>query len=358
MRNLPLLFASVGLGTFLTAHNWGNNSALEAQPALTWAQLPPLPNKLGVAAPFAGVSGDALLVAGGANFPGRMPWEGGQKVWHDEVYALSDTNRAWQLVGHLPRPLAYGVAVTLPDGVLCIGGSDAAGHRSEVFELQWRSGRLAVEPREPLPLPLAQACGAVAGDTVYVACGATEPGEHSATNRVFTASTREGGRHWREIAPFPGQPRILPVAAALGDTFYLAGGAALEPMHGRVPRVYLCDAWSFQPGRGWKRIADLPKPAVGAPSPAPALDSQFLVVGGDDGSLAGFQPVENHPGFPNLILLYDARQNTWRTNGATPAPRATTPVVRWHDRFVMPSGELRPGVRSPQVWTLRLGTDK
>lgn len=330
---------------------------LNGQTTITWSQLPPLPDALGVAAPFVGTSGGALLVAGGANFPGKMPWDGGQKVWHDEVYALDQTNGAWQLAGRLPRALAYGVAVSINGGVLCIGGSDAAGHHREVFELHWRHGRLETEPRDPLPLPLAQACGAVVGNTVYVACGATEPGEKTATNRVFALRYASKDLRWREVEAFPGQSRILPVAAAIGDTLYLAGGAALEPTNGHVARVYLRDAWSFRPDRGWRRVADLPKPSVAAPSPAPGVGSEFFVVGGDDGSLAGFQPVEKHPGFPKMILAYDAVKNLWRTNGETPAPRATVPVVRWQDRFVIPSGELRPGVRSPEVWTLRIGTD-
>ena len=45
--------------------------------AQTWEQLPPIPKPLGVAAPFAGVSGGALLVAGGEVRPGvRSP-----EVW-------------------------------------------------------------------------------------------------------------------------------------------------------------------------------------------------------------------------------------------------------------------------------------
>ena len=46
-----------------------------------WEKLPPLPDREGFAGSFAGVSGDALLVAGGANFPGAKPWEGGAKAW-------------------------------------------------------------------------------------------------------------------------------------------------------------------------------------------------------------------------------------------------------------------------------------
>jgi len=56
-------------------------------------ELPPLPDPRGVAGVFAGVSGNALLVAGGANFPGQPPWEGGQKKWNNEVYVLSVTGQ-------------------------------------------------------------------------------------------------------------------------------------------------------------------------------------------------------------------------------------------------------------------------
>lgn len=53
---------------------------------LAWDTLPPLPpsagqsQQVGVAGPFAGVHRDALLVAGGANFPEKRPWDGGAKI--------------------------------------------------------------------------------------------------------------------------------------------------------------------------------------------------------------------------------------------------------------------------------------
>ena len=107
----------------------------------TWDQLAPLPDPLGVATPFAGVSGGALLVAGGANFPDKMPWEGGKKVWHDRV---------------------------------------------------WKSGALTTQPLPPLPIALSGASGALVGDTLIVACGSEASGEQAATNRATTLRSTAG----------------------------------------------------------------------------------------------------------------------------------------------------------------------
>ena len=83
---------------------------------LVWKQLPSLPDPPGVAGSFAGVSGISLIVAGGANFPDKMPWEGGKKVWHDRVWVLDKPDGTWREGSKLPRPLGYGVSVSAPDG--------------------------------------------------------------------------------------------------------------------------------------------------------------------------------------------------------------------------------------------------
>ena len=197
-------------------------SACSFRPAshsLHWSQLPPLPDALGVAGPFAGVSGETLLVAGGANFPGKMPWEGGKKVWHDDVYALAGVNSHWTRVGKLPRPLAYGISVTTKTGVVCIGGNDAGRHYRDVFRLSYRAGIFSVQPMPSLPLPLANAAGALVGSTIYVAGGSDQPGEHSALNQCFTLNLNEKFPAWQTIEPCPGKARILPVAAGVGKIF-------------------------------------------------------------------------------------------------------------------------------------------
>ena len=47
---------------------------------------------LGFAGPINGISNDALIVSGGANFQDKMPWEGGKKHYSDEIHVLQKQN--------------------------------------------------------------------------------------------------------------------------------------------------------------------------------------------------------------------------------------------------------------------------
>lgn len=144
-----------------------------------WSQLPPLPDREGFAAMFAGVSGDALVVAGGANFPEKRPWEGGTKVWYDDVWVLEKPEAAWRKAGKLPRPLGYGVTVTWKDEVLCVGGSNADGHHAEVFSLRLDNGAVKIKDyrlyqnraRMPVGHWPAISCSSQAASTSRMRCG-------------------------------------------------------------------------------------------------------------------------------------------------------------------------------------------
>ena len=102
--------------------------AVGASP-IAWEERPPIPDEHGFAGPFAGVSSGTLVVAGGANFPSSYPWEGGSKVWHDRIFLLPEGAKAWTVsTSKLPKALAYGVSVSLPERnlIVMLGGSDSA----------------------------------------------------------------------------------------------------------------------------------------------------------------------------------------------------------------------------------------
>jgi N-acetylneuraminic acid mutarotase len=74
------------------------------------------------------------------------------------------------------------------------------------------------------------------------------------------------------------------------------------------------------------------------------------VLGGDDGTQANMAPTE-HKGFPRDVLVYDPQKNTWTRSGEVPFSIVTTTATTWQGDVVIPSGEQRPGVRTPAVWT-------
>ena len=122
---------------------------------LSWKELPSLPDELGVAGPFAGVHNDALIVAGGANFP-QPVWEN-EKVWRDRVFVLTNSGDefVWYDGGKLARPIAYGAAVSTQDGIVCMGGNDAEETFDGVFLLQWDKSakKVSLTVYPPLPKP-------------------------------------------------------------------------------------------------------------------------------------------------------------------------------------------------------------
>lgn len=323
--------------------------ALSSKVDLAWERLPSLPDQEGFAGMFAGVSNSTLLVAGGANFPDKKPWNGGKKVWYDTVFALKPDSK-WEVVGKLPRPLAYGVSVSHRGGVVCVGGSDATKHYADCFRLELRAGKLVTTDLPRLPLPIANACGVLIGDTVFVAGGLEKPDATEALKTLFTLDLSAKEPAWEKRDAWPGPARMLAVAAECDGAFWLIGGTDLiANKDGQSERRYLKDAHRYDLGKGWKKLAELPRAVVGAPSPAPIAFGGPVILGGDDGTQLAVQP-DKHRGFAKQVLRYDRKAEKWIEDGELRSPHVTTPFVIWKDMWVIPSGEVRPGVRSPEVW--------
>jgi hypothetical protein len=79
-----------------------------------------------------------------------------------------------------------------------------------------------------------------------------------------------------------------------------------------------------------------------------------MFLPGDDGRLF-FRQKElagDHPGFAREIHVYDVRTDTWGRAERVPEavrPVVATSTVSWRGGWVVPSGEVQPGVRSPQI---------
>jgi N-acetylneuraminic acid mutarotase len=317
---------------------------------LQFRRLSDIPNNRGLAAPFAGVLNTDLVVAGGANFPNAYPWERGAKVWHDRIYRLREPDARWKTIGRLPQPLGYGASFTVDGGVVIAGGSDSGRHYASCWLMTERGGRIVFEPLPSLPLPLANVGFAKLGNLLVVVGGQETPASTSASNRVFAMDSSAFEKGWFELPPMPGPARILPGVGVVADSIFVCSGADLYPgPDGKALRKYLRDCYRYTGFGGWKRLADLPKAAVAPPCPLPQIADGLAVFSGDDGSRAWIpQPV--HPGFDADINLLTSK--TSRALGSAPFAHVTVTSVQWRGSWVIPSGEIRPGVRTPAVWMI------
>ena len=361
MRGL-VCFLGVLLGCVLAT-----DTCLDAQETennlLTWSdEIPPLPDSIGLAGPFVGVHGDALIVAGGANFP-RPVWDT-EKVWYDEIHILRKKNGeySWKRSGRLPRPLAYGAAVSTEAGVLCIGGNDSSSTFSEVFLLQAdeETGQVNIIDYPALPSPCAFGAATLLGNAedgmVFLAGGQSGSSLDTATNQMWSLDLSKRNDTaafvWKKEPELPGPTRALNLTLAqhdgYEDSLYVISG---RRQNGEEVE-FLTDVWQYKPSsKSWRPRAEVPR-CVMAGTGIGWGQSHLLVLGGADGSLffKADELRDNHPGFPKEAWAYHTITDTWVSAGKTPQNQVTTIAVQWDNAIVIASGEIRPRVRTPNVW--------
>lgn len=349
---------SVSLSHPLVAAAVAMSSVAQAEPLRTKA-LPPVPDEHGFAGAYSGISGHHLLAAGGANFPdGIMPWKGGKKVWHDTLFALDldSPQSGWKVIGKLPQLAGYGVSLSIKEGILLIGGGDASLHAESTRLLTLDpAGQPSFRELPRLSVGLANMSGALVGRRVHLCGGIERPDSTTATNAHWMLDLDALENGWQAQPALPGAGRMLAAAASIQDAFFVIGGCSLAPgPDGKPVRTYLRESWKFSDGN-WTRVADLPRAAVAPASPAPTLGSSLFIVSGDDGTQVGLKSPEDHQGFCKDVLRYDSISNSWSTAGELNVPPpVTTAVVPWNGDFLFYNGEVRPGVRTPSVFSLHL----
>ncbi len=180
---------------------------------------------------------------------------------------------------------------------------------------------------------------------LYIAGGIEEPNSTNTLRTFWALDLAAATPSWRELEPWPGPGRMLAVTAVQDGAFYLISGTELSgDAEGKPVRRYLTDVYRYRPGSGWKRVADIPRPAVAAPSPAPVLEtSHILVLSGDDGTKLGFKPPDRHPGFAKDVLAYNPAADSWTAMGEVPVTQVTVPAVAWHGQVYSAQRRDSPG---------------
>ena len=358
-RLAPALGFLVCAALFLTGPVFADE---RAEFSLEWRDLPALPNAVGLGGHFAGSHGETLIVAGGANFPGAPPWEGGEKQWHADIYVLESPDALWSTGYELSHPLAYGASVSTEDGLLLIGGCDGNTTYDEVTLLQWDAAARTIvrESLPPLPFPSAYLSAARIGEVVYVAAGHRSIDPTSAAKGFWSLdiSKPPAERSWRTLPPWPGAARAkaVMVAQSSGEKqkaiYLFSGETARTSDDGEVELDYLSEVLRYKPATNledtaWTRLPDLPRP-IAAGSAVALGQSHILLFSGSTGQHVT-KPVQERPEFPRDILAYHTITDTLVKAGDMPQSVVTTEAVLWRGGVVIPSGEIRPGVRTSRV---------
>jgi N-acetylneuraminic acid mutarotase len=313
--------------------------------------LPPsagMGRNIGVAGPFAGIVGERLLVAGGANFPNGTPWEGGIKAWYSTLWILDTLSQKWSVYENfLPSPRGYGYSAQLNGGVLFIGGCDSDKCFSDCIYVTDRNGDIVVttDTFPSLPFPLANCAGAVIGSKIYIA-GGNETPSGASTGHFLVLDTDDPTAGWQELSSWPGPTRGYAVCVAEGGRIYLFSGRSYGP---DAETVMYTDGFRYNPvSVTWEALeGSFPFMAGNATT----VGNNILFLGGVSEILP---TAPDHPGFSNDVYNYDTVTGKLELLERSPFPIAVTaPLVGSGKTFLIASGEIRPGVRTPNILRVR-----
>ena len=181
-----------------------------------------MPENVGLAGAYSGIVEGKLLVLGGANFPDKYPWEGGTKTWWSTLYSYDLQTGKWTVYDDfLDRPLAYGVSISLPEGLLCIGGCDRTQCSDNVFLIKKEEDSFVIDSVSypSLPVPLANATGAMGDNCIYIAGGQETMVNEQSTHHFYMLDLMHKERGWQEMPDWNGPSLSYAVGVAQGERF-------------------------------------------------------------------------------------------------------------------------------------------
>ncbi len=351
--------------------------------SIQWEKIGSLPgtngHPLGFAGVVAGVSNDAFIVGGGANFPDSMPWLGGKKRYYDDLYVYRKNSEDSLVLTRslkLPFPLGYAACVSTSQGIVIAGGENNNGIINKVLLLQWDdvTKEISTKYLPNLPFALTGAGAAAHKGILYVAGG--DMGA-DASDHLLSLDLDSANAEWKELPAIPHPVSHMVFLYQAGtNSIYLAGG---RKKNDNKPSTLYRDVYSYSLANGkWKKEHPLPH-ALSAGTGAVA-GNEIILFGGDAGEtfhkteelifaianerdestkrhlmMEKMKVQSTHPGFCGSELVYDIVANKWNSVGCIPFDvPVTTVAVPWNNEVVIAGGEIRAGVRTPQIITAKI----
>lgn len=323
---------------------------------------------IGTAGLMYGESNGYLIVGGGANFPDGSPAENGEKAFYPDVYSYQNVDGHLKPVAHntLDFDLAYGMSVTSDEGIYYIGGSpdDAYAKRISLITAD-SDGNVSAETVMDLPFAIQDGVAFKDDNTLYFGLGAQD-GE--ASNKFYAVNLET--KKIEEKADLPGDtPRKQAVYEYLDGKFYIFSGGDQEAY---------TDGYAYDPTTDeWTAVADVAIDGenislLGGQS-VKLDDDEMLVIGGFNkaiydeankqmGELEGDELQAYKDDYFNRdpkafnwntkILIYNAKDNSWRAMGEIPfdAPCGQALLLD-DDNIFSINGEVKPGTRTNRIYS-------
>lgn len=355
---------------------------------IEWKKLVSLSNadgsaSIGFAGAINGINRKALIVAGGANFPEKMPWEGGEKFYSDEIHVIKMSGGEYMgdrsIVYKLPEPIAYSGTTSTPKGIVYAGGENREGLSKKTYIINWKPLKKTIEIKALPDLPVAITNAGLTSikNVVYLVGGDEAKASSSAFYHLNLSSKKP---QWEMLPDLPvklANSTTIAQHGVEGTNIYVIGGRTKNPsgisdLHNTV--------YIFNPkSQRWKQgtsISDGTYSTTFSAGSGVAVASKYIVLtGGDTGEVfheietrlleiaMAVSPAEkerltafknklvvDHKGFFRGMLLYNTSTNSWSKIGELPFPaQVTSTAVKWGDKIILSSGEVRPGIRTPNV---------
>ncbi len=336
--------------------------------------LPPQKNgrkHIGIAGPIIGIIGDKLIIAGGANFPDKMPWEGGIKQFAPELYIfkIDGDKVSLQDQQYLTEAIAYVGSCSLNDAIYIAGGENQNGVSAMLKKLTLEQDSVQQEILIPLPLPLMNGSLVSANNKLFYVGGENQ---NIVSDKIYSLDLSTPNSIWEEFFTLPYPLTHAVVVSNNKDKIFIAGGrkqnkGSKSTIYSKIFEVDVCKDEIVE-------IGILPEPLAAGTG---VLDSSgdLLIFGGDNAET--FHKVESiiaeisetndpiqkdilntrkaqlqsdHPGFSHNSWSYNIDQKKWSTlppiEGESPV---TTLAITYGEQIIIPSGEKSAGVRTDQI---------
>jgi N-acetylneuraminic acid mutarotase len=329
---------------------------------------------IGLAGAIIGITDQRLLIAGGTNFPDKMPWHGGKKRYYNDIFLYEKNDQELNLTKDqfkLPFNLAYGAVCCTPTGIVVAGGENEDGLSCKVLLLNWSTGTINISYLPDLPKGLTNAALTLVEHTLYLAGGEVE---NATTAQFLSLDLKAQNEGWKVHANLPhavSHAVLLSSEQEQVKEIYLIGGRKRNPAD--TSTIYN-HVYAYQiKEHAWKEKRSLPYPVSAATGIIKGRS--ILVFSGDKGEtfhkaeklineialeknatkkeILDRQKTEvqsNHPGFSKTVLKYDLVTNLWSAlNSQMPYGLVTTRAVLFNNKIVIAGGEVKAGVRTPNI---------